>query len=378
MLPAWPAADGAVPPGRVRGRAQRVPWRPSYDRAMPGPDERADAHTPAPAWTSAPTTDEARERLSAWARARRSVPDDLFGEPLRVRDVSVTMLRVTRLLEARAEHEVVTTVPPLSLPLYDRPIEQVDAGYHGWGAHRWEGLRDGSLQPVGCLACAGSGQLACVVCRGEGRLVCWPRQICRWCGGSGRARRAFGGRGRAAPLCTRCLGGGQQACFRCRGSGWRPCLVCAGGHVRCHTCTGSGLQVRSTRGEIRWWPSVEEIEYGDPRPLGPGARRRARSRGVTTEPGGLPGLPEEVGRRLDAELRRAPAGQVRAKAEVMVLLAAEVTWRDGDAERRAYLLGEDRSPYVPDARSPLRRLAWLRRRGHPLAPVARRLRLPGA
>jgi hypothetical protein len=313
----------------------------------------------APAWTSAPSPDEARSRLAAWARRRRTVPDDLFDGPLEVRDASVTTLLVTRLLERREERPVVVTTPPVTLAVYQAPLERVEVGYQGWGAHRWEGLRDGSLRPVQCAACAATGQVVCTFCNGRGSLVCWPRQVCRWCGGSGRGRRLL--RGSFTPNCARCAGSGQQVCVRCRGSGWRPCQLCAGGWVRCPVCAGSGMQVEYLHGQVRFWPELAEITFGDPRPLGRGARSHQRRRGQATRPGELPGLPPEIAGRADQELARWPQGQVRVKVEVLVLPAAEVTWDDAGQARTAWLLGEELAPVVPDARKPLRRLAWLRR-----------------
>jgi hypothetical protein len=61
------------------------------------------------------------------------------------------------------------------------------------------------------------------------------------------------------------------------------------------------------------------------------------------------------------------------RAEVLVLLAAEVRFDDEGDERVAYLLGEDWTVTVPDARRLLRRLEWLGRRT-PLRDVSGRAR----
>jgi hypothetical protein len=332
-----------------------------------GPDEDGGwTGEPRDCWTAVPGVDEVRRRLTAWARRRATVPDDLFDGDLAVRDVSVTTLVVTRLFAERAERREVATVPPVHLPTYTGDLEQVDVGWSGWGAHRWQGLRDGSLDPVTCGGCAGTGRVGCTYCQGRGTLFCWPRQTCRWCGGLGRTRR-FLRAGALSPVCRHCLGSGQTACLRCYGTGVRPCQVCAGGWVRCQVCAGSGSQVEFTRGEISFTPSVEEIVHGDLRALGAGARRHYRTRltatgpAAATGPGELPGLPAPIRRRLDAELAAGPAGQARARVDVLVLLAAEVAFRDGGEPATAYLLGEDWQVVVPDARRLARRIAWLRR-----------------
>jgi hypothetical protein len=323
-------------------------------------------------WTAVPSAEEAAARLADWARERRTVPDDLFARPLTVRDVSVTTLVVTRMFETRAEDAVIVTLPPTRLPVYEGPIERVDAGYEGWGSSRWEGLRDGSLHSVPCTGCSATGRVECNYCAGQGQLFCWPRQTCRWCGGGGRNRRLLGG-GRGGTLCSRCRGSGQQVCYRCAGTSWRPCQVCAGGWIRCPVCTGSGNQVEYVRGTVTWTPSVRELVFGDLHRLGSGARRHYRSRGAVRTPDELPALPGQVATRLGHELAARPAGQVRMKAEVLVLLAAEVRFDDEGDERVAYLLGEDWTVAVPDARRLLRRLEWLGRRT-PLRDVSGRAR----
>jgi len=311
-------------------------------------------------WTAVPAPPEVGGRLRAWAAKRATVPDDLFDGDLAVRDVSVTTLVVTRLFAERGERREVATVPPLQLPVYSGDVAAVDTGYAGWGAHRWEGLKDGAIDPVACTGCAGTGRVHCSYCQGQGTLFCWPRQTCRWCGGLGRSRRMLRG-AVLGPMCRHCGGTGQTACLRCYGTSVRPCQVCAGGWVRCPRCTGSGTQVEFTRGEIAFTPSVDEIVHGDLRAFGRGARRHYRTRWSATEAAELPGLPARIQQRLDAELDARPAGQARAKVDVLVLLAAEVSFTDGGEPATAYLLGEDWQVVVPDARRLGRRIQWLRR-----------------
>jgi hypothetical protein len=329
----------------------------------PVQDESAEATG---GWTAVPALAEVGERLRAWAARRATVPDDLFDGELRVRDVSVTTLVVTRLFAERGERREVATVPPLQLPAYADDVATVDTGYTGWGAHRWQGLKDGAIDPVTCTGCAGTGRVHCSYCQGQGTLFCWPRQTCRWCGGMGRSRRMLRG-GMLGPVCGHCAGTGQTACVRCYGSSVRPCQVCAGGWVRCPVCTGSGTQVEFTRGTVAFTPTVHEVVFGDLRALGAGARRHYRTRwtGTTNGPASpaaaLPGLPGPIAERLAHELADRPAGQVRAKVDVLVLLAAEVGFSDGGEPATAYLLGEDWQVAVPDARKLGQRIEWLRR-----------------
>src|SRR5688500_14197836 len=96
----------------------------------PVPDESADSPADGwtDGWTAVPAVDEVRERLTAWARKRATVPDDLFDGDLAVRDVSVTTLVVTRLFEERWERREVATIPPVNLATYTGDVNLVDTG----------------------------------------------------------------------------------------------------------------------------------------------------------------------------------------------------------------------------------------------------------
>src|SRR5262245_7363766 len=279
-------------------------------------------------WPPVPGEHQARLALASWARRALLVPDALFDGDLEVQDASVARLTVTRVLQQVTETRMWTAGMPPALPEYEDDAAAAAGTHRGFEAHRWEGIRAGSVNKRSCSTCGGDGRLRCSVCSGSMFERCPPFEACRICRGSGRQHRRS--TLRRAP-CDVCNARGVVPCPACGGMGRRLCSACTDGNTGCQRCRGYGRVTEYVLAVVERTVTSEVVPVGDEAPFRDGAEPGYRRLATLTGYRPLEGMPAPVDAALREVLGAAVPGQLRQKVEVEALLALRVGYRRGSA-----------------------------------------------
>jgi hypothetical protein len=315
---------------------------------LPRPSGAATGTEPLEAeagWPVPPPDHEVRERLRAWARGRRTVPDDRFDGRIEVHDASVARLVVTRMVQTVTETRMWTPAERPPLPEYSGDPAKAAGEHHGWGAGRWIGVRAGSIRPRSCSGCGGDGRIACQHCSGTMFQRCEPFEQCQVCSGTGR--RYLRRTSLIRTVCEMCNGRGGVPCSFCGGMGRRPCASCTDGHARCQRCRGYGRVTEYMQAVVERIPRSEQHDIGEADRLAARNADGFTRLATLTRWRTIRGLPEPVEAAVRHALDAREPGQIHQKVELDVLQALRVDyWPAGThaTRRTVWLVGDEVRP----------------------------------
>jgi hypothetical protein len=320
--------------------------------AAPALESSAELPRRSLTWPAVPSTEEARQTLTAWAENKRLVSNETFVGDLEIADASIARIRVTRLVETRSVQRL--AIPggnPPNIPgVFASSLDVVDVGpATNFDECRWDFLQQGSVVTSKCNTCT-AGRVTCRACAGRGIHACPTTQRCPSCGGSGTTyvgplSQGGSSSGQRQP-CRTCAGRGQIPCRKCNGRGQKMCILCLGqGSHQCSNCKGTGVLTSFVQGTILRKQACEDLRWSDDPPsIGklnddrwPPFQRYV----ADTVPDGLPAGASSL---LAAALKQSVAGELLRRVDISVLPITRATHgRDADRARDAYIVGPEKA-----------------------------------